>query len=287
MTEWNYLQVVLSNGDLDRVSGEFWLLGTQGIEETSLGGDQVQLRAYFDGRSDIRKLADQFQSFCREAGIELFTLQVRIEKDQDWAKRFNQQLKPFRVGKRIYILPSHDKTHVPSSRVPIRIGPGMAFGTGTHETTQLCLEQLETHLKSGGTVIDVGTGSGILAIAAVRLGAARAIGFDIDPVAIEVAQANVRRNRCQSRVQLIEGEVTVRRSVRCDLLVANLTFELLDEKIADFSRLLLPDGVMILSGILVAQAAQLLDKHPVLAQHLQVRKQKGEWSCLVVHSPLK
>ena len=143
------------------------------------------IRAYFKPAENIQELREKFAEDCRQSGIRCYGLSFKQEKEIDWLKNWRENLKPFPVGERFYVIPERtDKKPVPAGRLPLYLEPGMAFGTGTHETTQLCLESLERELNPGDFCLDIGTGSGILAIAAAKLGARRVIGCDLDPIAI-------------------------------------------------------------------------------------------------------
>jgi ribosomal protein L11 methyltransferase len=183
-------------------------------------------------------------------------------KDINWSESWKKHYRPIKIGKRLIILPSWleppDKT-----RIPIHIDPGMAFGTGTHPTTQLCLEMLEDYTPPGGDVLDIGCGSGILSIAALKLGARRAFGVDIQEDVIPAALANATANGVADQVEFAQGSVDEIKSglwetKQTPLVIANiLAFilnQLLDEGLGD---LIAPGGVLILSGILEEQVVEM------------------------------
>lgn len=183
----------------------------------------------------------------------------RYLKEEAWAEAWKRHYRPTPVGRRLLIHPSWASTDA-GDRVPILIDPGMAFGTGTHPTTRLCLEALERHLPPGAQVVDLGCGSGILAIAAARLGAGGVYACDIDPVAVKVARENAERNGVAGIVTVEEGSLAeVLRRPRADLLMANILAgvlqEMLEQGLADALR---PGGKAVLSGVLADQAADLL-----------------------------
>ena len=283
MKQWNYLQISLDPAHLDQVTGFLWDLGTQGIEEQHTKAIEVRIKAYFDLTSDIRLLARSLNSQCRRANVQLQALSSKVENEQDWFKKWRKTLKPFPVGNKFYILPFKAGKHfVPPGRIPIWLEPGMAFGTGTHETTQLCLEAIEDHLAPGMSFLDVGTGSGILALGAVRLGATRIVACDSDPVAVQIAKSNAIVNRCASRLRFVSGEIQNVRGRPFDLVVANLTLEIVEELLGPVRNRLSSGGKLILSGILSDQLSHL---HPCLRRNaLSVAdyRKKGEWVCLAV-----
>jgi ribosomal protein L11 methyltransferase len=157
----------------------------------------------------------------------------------------------------------------------------MAFGTGTHETTQLCLKAMERTISPGSTCMDVGTGSGILAIAALKLGARQCVACDIDPVAIEIATANGRKNRCGSKIRWALGEIDQIPRFKPDVLVANLTVEIIEQRFPTFVRRLKSGSRLILSGVLNHQAPRLEPLRRRYQLESTARLKQGEWSCLI------
>lgn len=297
MRQWNYLQASFPPDDLDEASGILWGLGTDGIEEDPLRSNRLRIKAYFDPLRDLQSLHQEFKAQCRRAGIPLFRCTARIQTERDWFKKWRQQLRPFPVGKRFQIVPIEggneplaatetlrfDSTE--AGRIPIFMEPGMAFGTGTHETTQLCLEALERYLAPGATCLDVGTGSGILAIAAVKLGARKVVGCDIDPIAVEVATQNGSQNGCAGNVRWVLGNLEKTRVLQPDCLVANLTVELIEEEFWKFERRLKGGAFMILSGLLNSQTKRIERLRRQSSLRVRQRLTKGEWACLVYARP--
>lgn len=282
MKQWNYLQASFDPASSDKASGILWGLGTQGIEEDPSDSRQLRIKAYFDLKSDIQLLCQEFRAQCRRAGVRLFSCSLRIQPDRDWSKKWRQQLQPFTVGKRFQILPCHKPQFLlPKERLQLYLEPGMAFGTGTHETTQLCLEALERLVTPGSTCLDVGTGSGILAIAALKLGAKQVIACDTDPVALEIAKTNGARNRCGSGIRWVLGDVGHVRRFRPDVLVSNLTVELIEQDLPRFEQRLKPGSWLVVSGILSRQVSRLASQPRQSSVKLEVCRKKGEWACLM------
>jgi ribosomal protein L11 methyltransferase len=204
-------------------------------------------------------------------------------QEQDWSQTWKQHYKPILIGERLVVVPAWLETPDPR-RVAVRMDPGMAFGTGTHPTTQLCLELLETYLpKNAAAVIDIGCGSGILAVAALKLGAQAALGVDTDPEAVQAAQANGELNGVAERLEIklgsvaeILGGVTTLRSAPIVLanILAPVIVRLLDDGLA---HLLDPAGVLVLSGILDEQAGEVEDALRAHGLSLLERLQIGDW----------
>lgn len=203
-------------------------------------------------------------------------------ENQDWMAAWKQHYNPIRVGQRLLILPPWLEPDAPQ-RLVVRIDPGMAFGTGTHPTTQLCLELMETYVQPGETLIDVGGGSGILSIAGILLGASHALAVDVDPMACRIAQENAALNRVADGIEIGLGSVLEIRQGQfsmdnAPLVIVNILAPVILRLFADGLRdLVAPGGVLLLSGILLEQLPQIL---PAAGQQgLQVleRRQMGDW----------
>jgi len=216
--------------------------------------------------------------------------QFRPVQEQDWSQTWKQHYRPIPIGKRLVVVPAWLESPDPG-RIAIRMDPGMAFGTGTHPTTQLCLELLEAYLpEDAAAVIDVGCGSGILAVAALKLGVRAALGVDIDPEAVQAAQANAELNGVAERLEVklgsaaeISGGNTSLK--KAPLVLANILapviIRLLDDGLAD---LLDPGGVLVLSGILDEQAGEVegaLEAHGLVFLE---RRQIADWVAIAAHN---
>ncbi|WP_274571995.1 50S ribosomal protein L11 methyltransferase [Neisseria leonii] len=205
--------------------------------------------ALFDETADIEPL---IRAAAETAGIEMPDYQVELLPEQDWVRLTQSQFEPIQISDRLWITPSwHDAPD--TAAVNLQLDPGLAFGTGSHPTTHLCLQWLDNHLQGGERVLDYGCGSGILAIAALKLGAGSAVGVDIDPQAIAASNDNAAQNRVQAEFYLPdalpEGEF--------DLVVANILanpLRLLADMLAGRTR---RGGRIVLSGLLEEQAAEL------------------------------
>lgn len=226
---------------------------------------QAVIKAYFYEEADpqeilaaIRPRIEQLREFDIDPGD--FTISAALVDDEDWANAWKQYFKPIRVSERLTIKPTwEDYTPGAEERI-IELDPGMAFGTGTHPTTALCLRTLESVIRGGEEVIDVGTGSGVLAIGAMKLGAKRVLALDLDPVAVSSATENTRLNGLEDSIQVHlsdllgilqakeeSGPVNV--SVPVDVVVANILAEIILLFIDDVFAALKPGGTYIASGI--------------------------------------
>ncbi|MFC4599331.1 50S ribosomal protein L11 methyltransferase [Cohnella hongkongensis] len=210
--------------------------------------------------AELKTLLERLPEYGYDAGE--FTIHVGSVHEDDWANAWKQYFKPVAVTERLVIKPTWETYEAKNNELIIELDPGMAFGTGTHPTTSLCLKALESAIRGGETVIDVGTGSGVLAIGAIKLGASRVLALDLDPVAVKVAKENVELNGCENEIEVrlsdllgvlreSEGERPTERGVEppVDLVVANILAEILLLFIDDVMNVLKPGGLYIASGI--------------------------------------
>ena len=195
-----------------------------------------------------------------EIGIPLGTLEVSAKEvdEEDWANNWKAYFKPIKVGDKLTVCPSWEQTDDDGSRAVLRIDPGMAFGTGTHHTTRMCLELLEKHIKGGEHIIDIGCGSGILSAAALLMGAKDAIAIDVDPVATKIAAETAERNGIDiMRYTVYTGDVltdaqirTAVRNRKYDIVLANIVANVIIALAPLVPQLMREDSVFIASGII-------------------------------------
>jgi ribosomal protein L11 methyltransferase len=181
-------------------------------------------------------------------------------EEQDWVRLTQSQFEPIHIGKNIWVVPSWHDAPDPDGLV-LELDPGLAFGTGSHPTTRLCMEWLEAHPPVGQTVLDYGCGSGILAMIAKKLGAASVAGVDIDPQAIESARYNSERNRCEIDYYLPEVFGASPQPKTFDVVVANILSSPLKLMAPMLSSRVAPGGMLVLSGILVRQAEEVAEAY--------------------------
>lgn len=207
----------------------------------------------FDAEQDMAKVVRRLEQ------VSLFKhgLQYKIEQleDKDWEREWMDNFHPIRFGQRLWVCPSWREIPDPTA-VNVMLDPGLAFGTGTHPTTALCMEWLDSQDLTQATVVDFGCGSGILGIAALKLGGARVIGIDIDPQAIEASQANAERNGVAGQIELYLPKDQP--ALQADVVVANILAGPLAELQAVISAYVKPGGLLALSGILESQAESVM-----------------------------
>jgi ribosomal protein L11 methyltransferase len=246
-----------------------------------------EIRAYFVHSPDDALIRKDIQRFLR--GLDgLYSqesrLRWRLLKDRDWSRSWRRFIKPQKVGDAFWVTPPWATSPIFRHRQVITIEPGMAFGTGTHATTRGCMEFIEKVAallrETGFAALDVGTGSGILAIALVKLGASRVWAVDTDPVALKVAGENLRCNRVQDKIQL-SGTQLSRMRKSFPVVVANLTAETIIDLAEALEKRVAPRGFLILSGILMPKGKQVIDQFAAKFSVMR-RKQEKEWVTLLL-----
>ena len=218
-----------------------------------------------------------------ESGFE-GKIEIIGVSEEDWANSWKAYYKPLHIGKKMVIVPAWEKYEEQPGEISVRMDPGMAFGTGTHETTRLVIELLETYTKKGSRVLDVGCGSGILAICAAKLGAAECKAYDIDPVAVRVARENIKDSgeenvTCDVSDLLKQVDLT---GGRYDLVCANIVADIIIRMAPDVGSYMKNDAVLLASGIITERAEEVIEA--LHAQGLRVadRLDDNGWCALVV-----
>jgi len=265
-----------------------WLVtrGAPGIIEEDLG-ESVRLRAHFEEGQAARAIADEGRAFLVEIdslfpGTAAGRVAVAIVDEEDWAEGWKQGFPPLEVGRRLRVRTPW--TAPDPHRVEVEILPAMAFGTGRHGSTLGCLLAIdELFDRSGGpsTVLDVGTGSAILAIAAAKLGAESVVAVDVDPVAIEGAAENLARNGVERRVRLVTGSIEDVKG-RFELIVANLFAGLLRESVALFAARAAPRARLVVAGLLDADRGSVAEAAGAAGWELEAERSLEGWTTLVL-----
>ena len=208
------------------------------------------------------------------------TIETDTTLEEDWRNNWKKYFNPMPVGDKLLIRPSWRDDYDPNGRVVLNIDPGLAFGTGNHETTRLCLEAVERYLKEGDTVLDVGCGSGILAIASLLLGAGSAVGVDIDETAVKTAKENAEINNVADRFTAITGELTEKVTGKYNLIVANIVADAIMFLSKGVKEFMTPDTVYIMSGIIDTRADEVISAISPDFEIIEKYEDKG-WVCLV------
>jgi len=236
------------------------------------------------GREDLATILEMLEQLkASDKTGELGRLECTVAniEDEDWDTAWCERHKPFTVGKKLMIRPPWGECE-PGGRLVISIDPGMAFGNGTDETTRMCLEMLEETVSEGCSVLDIGCGSGILAIGALLLGADLAVGIDHDPVALTMARQNAARSGVSERLRLVHGNLADDVPERFDIVCANLSADVLISLAPESARLLNPGGLLILSGIIKNREQDVLDAFKSAGFAIRRRKEENGWICLLL-----
>jgi ribosomal protein L11 methyltransferase len=304
MTDW--LEVSLTvNGELAEAVAEVLarfapngVMTEQGVkfvndEDEGTATGPITVRAYLPVDEQIQETRRKLEESLYYLGL-IQPLPVAVFNpiaDQNWMEAWKGHYKPILIGERLVIVPAWLDSPDPA-RIAIKIDPGMAFGTGTHPTTQLCLELIEKGMQDLGglNVIDVGCGSGILSIAALKLGAARALGVDIDPESVRNSRENADANGIGEELILGIGSVKDILEGRfafhtAQLVVANILAPVIIRLFGfGLADLLEPEGVLILSGILQEQSQGVVEAAQTKGLIMNEKRQMGDWVALALSS---
>ena len=305
---WIEVRVITKSEALEPISGIFYSLDCKGVAiedpEDILGREQGPLtwdfadinvlehkgkvavvKAYFaeeDNIEDVLAYVNERLSELKEIGLDLGEAKVEHEKmyEEDWANTWKQYYKPSKVGEKIVVKPIWEEYEAKEGELVVDLDPGMAFGTGTHETTRMCIQALERYVKEESTVFDVGCGSGILAIAAAKLGAKLAVGVDLDPVAVESSIENVGYNKLNN-IEILHGNLVEVIDGKADIVVANILAEIICILTDDVKRVLKDGGVFITSGIIHDRVDMVCEKLEATGFEVIEKNRDGEWNCIV------
>ncbi len=261
-----------------------------GQEYRVLPGQPVLLHAYLpiDGREEEvrQRVAEGLWHLSSLGERFVGELQTRVVKEEDWANAWKDYYHVTHIGRRLVIRPSWREYTPAADEVVITLDPGMAFGTGLHPTTRMCLEQVERRVRPGMRVLDVGTGSGILALAAAKLGAAHVYAIDNSSVAVESATENATMNGLSDCITVVEGTLDEAQAERMagqyDLVLANIIAHIIGALAPQLARMLAPQGVLVVSGIIEERRADA--EGPLLEAGLELVEQTmiDDWLALVL-----
>ena len=270
-----------------RQPGVYWELYDPAMVDAM--PDDVLVKAWFERGEKERETLEAVRAHLeqlRAQGGEVGTLALELTgvKDEDWSENWKKYYKPFRIGTHLVVRPTWEAYEAAPGDLVIELDPGMAFGTGTHETTSMCMQLLEKHLQEGMRVMDVGTGSGILAIAAARLGAREVLAIDIDPAAVKVARENIALKHVRDRVRAVEGDLCKSEAMPCDLAVANIVADAIRMLAAPLTRHLKKGGLLICSGIIREREQDVLEAALAAGYAVADRLEKGEWVALALRN---
>lgn len=305
---WIEVRVITKSEALEPISGIFYGLDCKGVAiedpQDILGREQGPLtwdfadinvlehkgkfalvKGYFSDEDNIDEIVtyvkEKIQEI-RDLGIDVGEGKVESEVmyEEDWANNWKKYYKPTRIGDRIVVKPIWEEYEPKENDLVLELDPGMAFGTGEHETTRMCIQALEKLIEKDSIVFDVGCGSGILAIAAAKLGAKKAIGVDLDPVAVESAIENVKFNNLDN-IEILEGNLIDVIDGKADIVVANIIAEVICILTQDVSRVIKQGGYFVTSGIIHDRVDMVVEKLNECGFEVEKINKDGEWNCII------
>ena len=244
--------------------------------------DEVIVHLYIAPDENVAEIADLMRDRLARAEVP-YTMALEGVRQEDWENGWKQYYHAMDIGARLAVVPSWEQYD--TDRAVITLDPGMAFGTGTHETTALCLTVLDELVQGGERVLDIGTGSGILAIAALLLGAKTAEGVDIDPMCVRTAGENAELNGVQDRFRVLVGDLSDKASGKYDLITANIVANAILHLAPAVPALLAENGTFIASGIIDTRRDEVADGLRAAGlEVVEIREENG-WECILCRHP--
>lgn len=306
---WNEISVSTTTLAVEIISNIFIELGSKGVmiedpsdfhlqgqdplawdymekEVFDFGHEDVRVIGYFSSEEDINEKISEIEKrldYVKSLGLDTGTLEIykREVKQENWENEWKKYFNVQKVSDSIVIKPSWEEYTAKEGEKIIDIDPGMAFGTGTHETTRMCINAIEKYMNKGDSLIDIGCGSGILSIAAAHLGAEKVIAVDLDKLAVKVSKENVDLNGFSNTIDVRYGDLTDVIDEKADVIVANIIADIiakLSENIADFIK---DGGYFISSGIINDKKDFVISKLKENNFDIIEENNDGEWNCIV------
>ena len=287
---WVRISIEASRESEEALSNLLTEMGSGGVQIEENGSsisDDVVVSAYFPPDDMIGERVSKVTGLLesmRKLNIAVGAGRVSLESldERNWSEQWKEFFKPLPIGQRILVFPSWENIdEFPSRDILIQMDPGMAFGTGKHSTTLLSLELLEDVLKGGEKVADVGTGSGILAIAAAKLGAGKVAAIDVNTRAAAIAKGNCQINAVSHRIHVICGELLNAVNGKYDVIVSNISSKAILSMIPDFGHYLSADGRLILSGILEHEVSKIQSELEGSSFMILETRRDEEWAAVL------
>ncbi len=306
MDNWTQIKVRCLSSDIDTVASVMSMMDNGLLIEDANEIDQMN-SCYGELIDESMKTADRthgavsiyipedrnpaynidfIKNRLNEIGIK-YELTLSGIREEDWANSWKKYFKPIKIGKKLVIVPSWEKYEPATCETVIKIDPGMAFGTGTHETTCLCANMIENYVKSGDKVLDVGTGSGILAIAAAKMGACLVNAYDIDPIAVKVAKENCSINNCTNINCEVSDLLDNVKSVDggYDFVSANIVADIIVRMAPNISKFIKTKGLLAVSGIIDTQSDRVKKSLENYGFQLLELTAQNDWNAMLFIKP--
>ena len=305
--DWTEIEVVVKNKYENNIVGILYLFDIDGInisdsrdyeefakekpywvvldEEDFVKSEFITAKTYLKNDDELEEnlklLNERISEFEKEYNEKVILKIDSKIKNEDWANEWKKYYKPTKVGKNFIIKPTWEEYDLSENEVMIELDPGMAFGTGTHETTALCLEALEKLELKDKLVFDIGSGTGILSVGALKLGAKKVEAVDIDILGVEATLENAKLNKVEDRIIVHHGDLCEKLNSKADVIVANILAHILVKLLGDISKFIKDDGIFVGSGIIDSKYKDVEDA--LIESNfeiLEVNKNK-DWVCVI------
>ncbi len=285
--DWQEICVKTDQKALEAVAEAFCELGSGGviIEDRKLQEEDIVLvKGYlpFDEAypAKLIELKNKINLIARRLDKEVYEISTSVVDDEDWATSWKKYFKPLRVGQRVIIRPTWEEYTPEEGDLVLDIDPGMAFGTGSHASTSLCVSLLEKYIEPGITVIDIGTGTGILGMCAARLGAQNVFAIDNDPVAVKVAKENIAQNNLAEKVNVARGNLLQGVEAKGQLITANIVADVILELLPQTLDNLISGGIFIASGIISERKPEIITAAEKKGYRAIEEKEESGWTAI-------
>jgi len=314
--EWLQVKIITNNQGIEPVSASLMNLGISGIEisdkedfkeflennrkywdyvdetleelKTADTTITVYLENSAEGKKTLTEIGDAMEVLGSQDDYGTLEILVSEMRDEDWSENWKKYFKPIEIGEKVVIVPEWEEYENRENRSVFKVNPGMSFGTGSHESTQMCIEELEKHLEKGDKILDLGCGSGILSVIGLLLGAGDAVAVDIDPMAVETAYKNLELNNLPKEIYHgFAGDVTSDKKLysqiegKYDIVLANIVADVIIALSKTVPLFMKEDSTFICSGIINERCDEVREALENAGLVIKEVRQRGEWSAIV------